>query len=300
MSFEQLKYIVAVAKYNSFSIAAEKLFLSQSAISQSIIRLEHELNTQLFDRKTAIIFPTDDGQILINQAHKIIVELEYFEKLQKQLTTKKQSQFKLGVLKGVYLPFIAKLMLQSKTSTIDFVYIEADSLELVHMLENNEIDIAILALYPETLEDLQQLEYINSVQIELYIFMSSKSSFKSLDVLIPDDLREEKLVLYDGPFIKWFTALLQKQYGPLDIVFESKNIELLRESIRSNNVLSINTAAEKIHNPQLHKKQLIAIPFEHRTIPKYHLGIAYSKQPNSTHLEELAYCLNDSLQKLFT
>lgn len=299
MSLEQLKYIVAVAKYKSFSIAAENLFISQSAISQSIIRLENELNLQLFDRKTTTIIPTKAGEVLINQANKILIELEHFESLRRNFTMKKNECYKVGVLKGVYLPFISKLFSQTKAKSIELVYIEDDSLNLAKMIDQNELDIAILALYPETLPYLQHSEYVNSVQIDLYIYASSKSPYLHCQSLQPNDILHEKFTLYDGPFLKWFTALLQKQYGPLNILFESKNTELLRESVRVNKTLSINTAAELIHNPQLKKKQILAIPFEHRTIPKYYLGVAYSTRHQSAQFEHLVTSLHEALQKLF-
>lgn len=299
MSIEQLKYIVAVAKYKSFSIAAEKLFLSQSAISQSIIRLENELNVQLFDRTTTIINPTKHGDILINQANKILSELDYFKNLRIQLTKKNPDSIKIGVLKGVYLPFISNLIAKAKKNDTELIYVEEDSLKLAKMLENNELDLAILALYPESLQYLQHTHYINSVPIDLYIYMSTQSKLSEELIIHPHQLKGETLVLYDGPFTNWFADKLQKQYGPLNVLFESKNIELIRESIRNNFALSLDTGAELVHNAPLENKEIIAVPFEHHTIPKYHLGVAYAKQFNQKYLEDVAKALDDSIKTIF-
>lgn len=299
MSIEQLKYIVAVAKYKSFSIAAEKLFLSQSAISQSIIRLENELNVQLFDRTTTIINPTKHGDILINQANKILSELDYFKNLRIQLTKKNPDSIKIGVLRGIYLPFISSLIANAKKKEIELIYIEEDSLKLAKMLENNELDLAILALYPESLEYLQHTNYINSVPIDLYIFMSIHSKFSDEKLIHPHQLQGETLVLYDGPFTNWFTDKLQKQNGPLNILFESKNIELIRDATKNNHALALDTGAELIHNLPLDSKDIIAVPFEHHTIPKYHLGVAYVKQFNQKYLEDVANSLDKSIKTIF-
>lgn len=300
MSIEQLKYIVAVAKYQSFSIAAEKLFLSQSAISQSIIRLENELNVQLFDRTTTTINPTKHGDILINQANKILSELDYFENLRIQLTKKNPASIKIGVLKGVYLPFISSLITKAKLNDIELIYIEEDSIKLAKMLENNELDLAILALYPESLQYLQHTNYINSLPIDFYIYMSSLSKFNKEKVIHPHQLQGETLILYDGPFTNWFIGKLQKQYGPLNILFESNNIELIREAIKNNYALSLETGAELIHNTQLESNEIIAVPFEHHTIPKYHLGVAYIKQFNQNYLEDVAKSLDKSIKDIFS
>ena len=50
MNLEQLEYVVEIAKTQSFSAASEHLHVTQSAISQSIHRLEKELGLILFER----------------------------------------------------------------------------------------------------------------------------------------------------------------------------------------------------------------------------------------------------------
>ncbi|WP_247900895.1 LysR family transcriptional regulator [Paenibacillus pabuli] len=50
MNLEQLEYVVEIAKTQSFSAASEHLHVTQSAISQSIHRLENELGMILFER----------------------------------------------------------------------------------------------------------------------------------------------------------------------------------------------------------------------------------------------------------
>lgn len=45
---QKIKYFQTVVRYNSFSVAAEKCFISQSAISQQIQSLERELGVKLY------------------------------------------------------------------------------------------------------------------------------------------------------------------------------------------------------------------------------------------------------------
>lgn len=52
MELRQIRYVLEIAKYNSFSRAAEMLFISQPAISQQVRALEQELHTTLFQRDT--------------------------------------------------------------------------------------------------------------------------------------------------------------------------------------------------------------------------------------------------------
>lgn len=72
MDTQSLKAFLAVAQQHSFSLAAEQLYLTQSAISKRIQNLEEQLNTQLFDRHNRTISLTEAGQLLLPKAQMIL------------------------------------------------------------------------------------------------------------------------------------------------------------------------------------------------------------------------------------
>ncbi|MFD1811967.1 LysR substrate-binding domain-containing protein [Rhodococcus gannanensis] len=72
MDFRQLRYFLAVSEELSFSRAAEKCFISQSAISHQISKLENELGTSLFDRSTRVVKPTPAGFRLVPIAQQVL------------------------------------------------------------------------------------------------------------------------------------------------------------------------------------------------------------------------------------
>ncbi|GAA4481399.1 LysR family transcriptional regulator [Rhodococcus olei] len=72
MDFRQLRYFLAVSEELSFSRAAAKCFISQSAISHQIAKLEQELGTTLFDRSTRVVRPTPAGARLVPIAQQVI------------------------------------------------------------------------------------------------------------------------------------------------------------------------------------------------------------------------------------
>lgn len=76
MNFEQLAYIVEVAKSGSLSHASEKLHISQSAISQAITNLEKELGVKIFNRSRLGATPTDIGNNIIRKALETLGKLE--------------------------------------------------------------------------------------------------------------------------------------------------------------------------------------------------------------------------------
>jgi len=72
MDLSQLEVFLAVAKERRFSRAAEKLFRTQSAVSQSIHKLEEDIGEPLFDRSSRDGVLTDAGQVLLEYAERLL------------------------------------------------------------------------------------------------------------------------------------------------------------------------------------------------------------------------------------
>ena len=72
MELSQLEVFLAVAREHRFSRAAEKLYRTQSAVSQTIRKLEDELGENLFDRSSREGVLTDAGQVLYEYAEKLL------------------------------------------------------------------------------------------------------------------------------------------------------------------------------------------------------------------------------------
>ena len=60
MDLRQIQYIVAIAEENNITRAAEKLYITQSALNQQLLKLEKELGVQLFHRSRTDWHPTED------------------------------------------------------------------------------------------------------------------------------------------------------------------------------------------------------------------------------------------------
>ena len=72
MELSQLEVFLSVAREHRFSRAAEKLHRTQSAVSQTIRKLEDELGEALFDRSSRDGILTDAGKVLYEYAEKLI------------------------------------------------------------------------------------------------------------------------------------------------------------------------------------------------------------------------------------
>ena len=72
MELRVLRYFLAVAEEGGFSRAAERLHVSQPALSQQIAQLEDEIGGRLFVRAARRIEPTDKALLLLRRAREIL------------------------------------------------------------------------------------------------------------------------------------------------------------------------------------------------------------------------------------
>lgn len=72
MNLIQLERIVMVAKAGSFSDVAQKLYISQPALSQTIANVEEEVGAVLFDRSVQPIMLTPEGEVFLRAAQEIL------------------------------------------------------------------------------------------------------------------------------------------------------------------------------------------------------------------------------------
>ena len=71
-----IRYLLAVAEHQSFTRAAEALYVSQPTLSQQIKQLEEALGVQLLDRSGRTIQLTDAGQVYLRHARRALAELD--------------------------------------------------------------------------------------------------------------------------------------------------------------------------------------------------------------------------------
>jgi LysR family transcriptional regulator, low CO2-responsive transcriptional regulator len=72
----QLRAFVAVAEEGSFTLAARRIFVTQSAVSHSLRTLEEQLSCRLLDRSGKRVSVTSEGELLLKRCKRVIFELE--------------------------------------------------------------------------------------------------------------------------------------------------------------------------------------------------------------------------------
>lgn len=96
LTLDQLRYLVALAEEGSFTRAAERVYLTQPALSVQIRKLEEALGTRLFDRRKGEL--TEAGRVAVAQARRVLEEVERLKLLVRGEEACFQGSFRLGVI----------------------------------------------------------------------------------------------------------------------------------------------------------------------------------------------------------
>ena len=97
MDFKQLNYIVTIAKEQNITHAAEKLYITRSALNYSLLNLEKELGVQLFTRLPGRLIPTYAGEVYLEKAQQILNQYHELNHIMSGLADSSHGRINLGV-----------------------------------------------------------------------------------------------------------------------------------------------------------------------------------------------------------
>ncbi len=146
MADRRLQVFSNVAGLLSFAKAAKVLHMTQPAVTFQIRQLEEYFNTRLFDRNHNGISLTKAGQIVKSYADQIITQYNEMDNEVRQLTCDVEGLLVLGASTTIGEYVIPRLLgeYQAKFPAVSIRLQVANTLGVIHMVENNQIDIGIV------------------------------------------------------------------------------------------------------------------------------------------------------------
>ena len=152
MEIAALNAFVAVAEEASFSRAAERLFITQPAVSKRITALENELAVRLFDREGRRIRLTEAGRLLLPHAQEIIRHVEHSRELMTSLAGTVSGSLRMASSHHIglhRLPAVLKRYARRYPEVeLDLKFLDSET--ACQQVESGELEFALITL-PETL-----------------------------------------------------------------------------------------------------------------------------------------------------
>lgn len=247
MLLHQIEYLQAVVECGNFYTAAEKCYVSQSAISQQIKKLEDELGVRLLDRHNRTFTLTPAGEHFYRKSLIIRSDIEQLVRETKRFEANAVFTLRLGCYKGYHGSEFSNAvsLFSEKYPKINVQVTIGSHEELYHAMECGEVDLA--------LNDQRRAfsgAYNNMVLSEsrTYIEISDRNPLSRLEridvtelkntpciIVINSGRRQEEQIYYDeivglhGDFL--FADSLQEArlmiitgqgYMPLDVIGEQE------------------------------------------------------------------------------
>lgn len=281
MHIEQLEYIVKVAETGSISIAADKLHVSQSGISQSITRLEDELGVKLFTRHRRLgAVPTPEGKTLIKKAYEVLVRLQEFKEEAHSFNSVISGNLKLSSIPGFMLFLLEPLSsFKNAFPNVNIEISEKSTQHIIDHVEKNQIDIGLITIYEELIKKREDLRFEVIIEGEMKVYVSKSSPFAITKSITPQQLMSQNVILYNGDYVKRFANDLIRNFGPMNILFTTDNTEVIKKAVLEGLGISFGPDFSNKNDPYVLNGEIVPIDIIHYEQEK--IGVGWVRSENN-------------------
>lgn len=192
---KQLRIFRTIVEVGSFTGAAERLGLSQPAISQQVRALEDELGVELLVRVGKVTRPTPAGDILLHGARHVLDKIDETGRLLEEHGRGRAGVVRIGTPEppcNYLLPAVLADM-KRRFPKIDARVTSGHTAVTLARMEGGELDLALIPLPAET----GRLRVVDAGRDELVAFVPPDHPWASLPYVTARDFERQPVVLYD-------------------------------------------------------------------------------------------------------
>lgn len=229
MDTQNLKAFLLVAETGSFSLAAQKLHLTQPAVSKRVAQLEQLLNAQLFDRIGRTVSMTEAGEALLPHARAVQLELQAAEQSVLDLAGEVRGRLRLATSHHIGLhrlpPVLSYFNQAFPAVQLDIEFM--DSEQAYDLTLRGEVELSVVTLAPIAVPNI----VTHPIWPDPLDFMVQKGHElgrrKSLDLM---ELSKYPAILpgmntYTGQIVK---SLFDRRSLPIAIAIATNYLETIR------------------------------------------------------------------------
>lgn len=236
MDISNYQAFLAVAEHSSFSLAAEKLHLTQPAISKRIAQLETNLDVALFDRLGRRISLTAAGRALKPVAERILNDVRETRQVIANLSTEISGTLSIVTSHHIGLrrlpPILKDYTHRYPAVRLDLAFM--DSEQACHAVERGEFELGIVTLPLRPMGTLEATSLWNDplvIAVAADHPLASKTRVSTAATL--DELVHYPAIL---PAVGTYTrtiieATILQRHGALDVILETNYLETLRTMV---------------------------------------------------------------------
>lgn len=204
MDLRQIENMMMIEEEQSISRAAEKLFITQSALNQQLLKLEKELGTPLFERRKHGMIPTFAGRVYLRSAHQIMNIKQETYRIISDISEENTGEISLAYTPEAGAAMFSKIypMFHRRYPKITFQIHETRVKKMEQLVLKKDVHFAFLSYIENTKNP--ELDYIDmdteSMVLGLPVShplaaLAGKNSHETLPLLDLTLLRDESFIL---------------------------------------------------------------------------------------------------------
>src|SRR6202162_4089909 len=274
MTFNELRYLVAIAQEKSFGRAAQRCFVSQPALSVAIQKLEEELGTQLFERGKAEITVTPVGERIVEKPQKVLEEATRIRDIAQAGRNQLVGLFRLGVIYTV-APYLLPDLIPALNERAPQMPLEIEenlTEQLEGALKSGRIDAAIIALPFQPPGIVTDFLYEEPFQV----VVPQQHRWARRKTIQPSELAGEHTILLNVGHCfrdQVLDACPELNRGGAPVT-RSNSLETIRNMVASG--LGRSVSPRDALTPKYYSKLVVPVPFA-KPVPSRRIAIAYRK-----------------------
>lgn len=197
MNITTLQYFISAAELSSFTKAAKKHFVAQTAISQQIAKLENHLEVKLFIREANRVVLTDVGQVFYEEIKNIIREYEFALKKVRRFYKEEKKVITIGYKERTELHLLSETIheFQNLYPQVEFVIKEGSGTKLIEEVKHGLCDFFVTISCTLTTEDMECLEQYTIYHGNMVLGMSIEHPKATREFLEARELEDEKFIV---------------------------------------------------------------------------------------------------------
>jgi DNA-binding transcriptional LysR family regulator len=273
MDYDQLGSFLEVAKLQSFSRAAEKLFRTQPAISAQVRLLEQECGEKLFDRGGKKVLLTPAGEILCRYAEKLLsLQKEALQAIA-ELNQTPRGKLYIGANEATCLYVLPKTFAKFKHlyPLVQISIYRNFSHKILQKVQEGAVDLGIVTL-PQTMNNMEVLPvFRDEVQV---VVPKNHPLAKNRSVTIEEFSHFPLVIPKTGRTRVMLDRLLREYREHLQISMELASVETIKKFVGAG--LGISLISRTYAQPEVTAGVLKLIPLEGQKIYR-ELGLVYRR-----------------------
>ncbi len=192
VNLRQIEAFRAVVETGSVSQAADRLALSQPAVSKSVAAFEGQIGFPVFERRRGRLIPTAEALLLYDEVARVLSGIDTITQAADDIRKLRRGRVSIGVAPAMSLGFVQQII-KSFASAHEHVHVSLHtrtSIQLVNLTATRRVDLALVADYGER----PGVRTLASWELDVLVLMPAEHPLAKRKTIRPEHLNDQRMI----------------------------------------------------------------------------------------------------------